>query len=77
GVDSLFQSNVQRQQPVATILRMLIPLLGGINAQGHVHARTLYSAVNVIRRCPPGPILATLANNPDFENVGEHYWKLS
>ncbi len=77
GVDRLFQSKTSQQQPLATILRMIIPLLGGINAQGHVHAKTLYSAVNVLRRCPPGPILATLSNNPDFENVGEHYWRLS
>ncbi len=77
GVDRLFQSKTNQQHPLATILRTLIPLLGGINAQGHVHAKTLYSALNVIRRCPPGPILATLSNNPDFENVGEHYWRLS
>lgn len=77
GVDSLFQSKVSKQQPLATILRTIIPMLGNINAQGHVHAKTLYSALNVMRRCPPGPILATLANNPDFDNVGEHYWRLS
>ena len=45
--------------------------------QGAVHAKTIYSAVNVLRRVPPGPILATLASNPDFEYVGNHYWKLS
>lgn len=77
GVDGLFQGPSDKQQPLATILRRLIPLLGNITAQGHVHSKTLYSAVNVIRRCPPGPILATLSNNPDFENVGEHYWRLS
>lgn len=77
GVDKLFQGNTANQQPLATILRMIIPMLGQLNAQGHVHAKTLYSVVNVVRRCPPGPILATLANNPDFENVGGHYWKLS
>ncbi|MEO0565451.1 MAG: hypothetical protein AAF125_25310, partial [Chloroflexota bacterium] len=77
GVDKLFQANVNSQQPLATILRIIIPPLGQLNAQGHVHAKTLYSVLNVIRRCPPGPILATLANNPDFENVGGHYWKLS
>jgi hypothetical protein len=77
GVDKLFQSNPQRQKPLATLLRTLIPLLSSLNTQGYVHTKTLYSAVNVIRRCPPGPIIATLTNNPDFENVGEFYWKLS
>jgi hypothetical protein len=77
GVDRLFQSNPANQQPLATILRVIIPMLGKLTAQGHVHAKTLYSVVNVVRRCPPGPIFATLENNPDFENVGGHYWKLS
>lgn len=77
GVDKLFQNNTNQQQPLATILRTIIPLLGKLSAQGHVHTKTLYSAVNIIRRCPPGPLMATLINNPDFENVGGHFWKLS
>jgi hypothetical protein len=77
GVDKLFQDDNQKQQPLATILRVIIPMLGRFGVQGHVHAKTLYSAVNVVRRCPPGPILATLINNPDFQNVGGHYWQLS
>lgn len=77
AVDKLFQGTVQRQQPIAVILRNVLSLLSKVNTQGHIHAKTLYSAVNVIRRCPPGPILATLINNPDFEYVGGNYWKLS
>ncbi len=77
GVDALFQSNPTKQRPLAVILRTLIPLLAGISPQGHVHAKTLYSATNILRRCPPGPILATLRNNPDFENEAGQYWKLS
>ena len=29
------------------------------------------------RRLTPGPIFAALASEPDFENVGNHYWKLA
>lgn len=77
GVDALFQNNPTKQRPLAVILRTLIPLMGGISTQGHVHVKTLYSATNILRRCPPGPVMATLNNNPDFENVGGQYWKLS
>jgi hypothetical protein len=77
GVDALFQQAQQQKKSLASILKTLIPSLGALTPQGTVHAKTLYSAVNVLRRCPPGPIFATLVANPDFQNVGGHYWKLS
>lgn len=82
GVDDLaaldqFVNNAQnKKKPLAAILRMLVPNLGKLTPQAATHVKTLYSATNMLRRCPPGPILATLAANPDFENVGGHYWKL-
>lgn len=45
-----------------------------LNPQSHVHASELYAAVNILRRCPPGPILALLASRPWFIHVGDlHY----
>lgn len=67
----------QQRKALPALLKMLIPPLGALSPQGAVHAKTLYSIVNVLRRCPPAPIFATLNANPDFENVGDHYWKLS
>jgi hypothetical protein len=75
AVDELAKSYYNK--PLATILRDMITALGALTPQGQVHAVTLYSAVNILRRCPPGPIFATLSANPDFEYVGDHYWKLS
>jgi len=77
GVDALFQNAQQQKKSLASILKTLIPPLGALTPQGTVHAKTLYSAVNVLRRCPPGPIFATLVANPDFQDMGGHYWKLS
>jgi hypothetical protein len=77
AVDDLFQNAQQQKKSLTSILRTIIPPLGRLTPQGTVHAKTLYSAVNVMRRCPPGPILATLVANPDFQNVGGQYWKLS
>lgn len=76
GVDALFDQAAQKKTPLATLLRTIIPGLGRLTPQGTVHAKTIYSAVNVIRRCPPGPIFATLCANPEFMNVGGHYWKM-
>jgi hypothetical protein len=77
AVDDLFQTTQQQKKSLASILRSIIPPLGHLTPQGTVHAKTLYSTVNVMRRCPPGPIFATLIANPDFQNVGGQYWKLS
>jgi hypothetical protein len=77
AVDDLFQTTQQQKKSLTAILRSLIPALGRLTPQGTAHAKTLYSAVNVMRRCPPGPLFATLVANPDFQNVGGQYWKLS
>ncbi|MGJ3238892.1 MAG: hypothetical protein ACFE0Q_09335 [Anaerolineae bacterium] len=75
GVDELARKNGKK--PLATIIREMLQALSVLSPQGTVHATTLYSAVNVMRRCAPGPIFATLSANPDFEDVGDHYWILS
>lgn len=77
GVDALAEQTRQQRKPLAALIRSVITELARFSPQATVHAKTIYSAVNVLRRCPPGPILATLISNPDFENVGSHYWKLS
>lgn len=77
GLDTLIQQTNQQRKTLVSIIKMLLPALGKLTPQGTVHVRTLYSAVNVLRRCPPGPIMATLNANPDFENVGGHYWRLT
>ncbi len=77
AVDALFTTTQHQKRPLATILKQVISGLGHLTPQGTTHAKTIYSAVNAVRRCPPGPIFATLVANPDFQNVGGHYWKVS
>lgn len=55
----------------------LMSELAQFSPQRHVHCKTLYSAVNLIRRCPPGPIFATLCTHPAFTQAGGAYWRLS
>jgi hypothetical protein len=77
AVDAVVQVVQQQRKNLVAIMRNLIPALGTLTPQGTVHSKTLYSAVNVLRRCPPGAIFAVLAANPDFQNVGGEFWKLS
>ena len=76
-VDKLGKDMQTSKLNLALLLRNLLGELAKQNPQGTVHAKVLYSALNILRRCPPGPMLATLLNNPDFEYVGGNYWKLS
>jgi hypothetical protein len=51
--------------------------LAGLSQQGSVHAKTLYSAVNVVRRSPPGPIFAALAADRRIQSMGEGFYRLA
>ncbi len=78
AVDAIWSTTARdRRRSLADIMRDLIPELSKLNPQNAVHAKTLYSAVNVLRRCPPGPIFATLVVRPEFEHVGGPYWRVS
>jgi N12 class adenine-specific DNA methylase len=58
------------------VIQKIMRELSKSNPQGHVHAQELYAAVNMIRRCPPGPILHILSTNPAFRLVGDLYFRL-
>jgi hypothetical protein len=75
GLDRLWP--IYKRLPLDEILRRLIPPLADLSPQKAVHVMTLYSAVNLVRRCPPDPIFATLLSHPDFGNVGGPYWRLT
>jgi hypothetical protein len=42
-----------------------------------VHAKTVYSAVNIVRRCAPGPIFYLLISNLRFRDVGGGFFALA
>jgi hypothetical protein len=48
----------------------LAPQLMGLSTQGTVHAKSVYSAVNLLRRAAPGPVFAALVSNPRFQATG-------
>ncbi|NDJ53868.1 MAG: hypothetical protein GYB68_12405 [Chloroflexi bacterium] len=74
-LDSLAERLVQNRVALPQIVRDVVGELARLNPQGQVHAKTLYSAVNLVRRAPPGPIMAMLVEDPAFESVGGAYWR--
>ncbi len=75
-VDGVWVRAEEDQLSVAEILNQIMPELAKLSPQGTVHAKTVYAAFNVIRRCPPGPVFAALAQSPNFKSVGGGYWTL-
>jgi hypothetical protein len=49
--------------------------LAKLNPQSTVHAKTLYGAVNVVRRCTPNPVFAELVSRDYYLHVGDFYWR--
>lgn len=77
AIDEL-RRNLYRLNPtVYELLEVIAPNLMGLSTQGTVHAKTVYSAINLVRRTTPGPIFAALCTNPRFHDVGSGYFALA
>jgi hypothetical protein len=67
----------QRGIDVAQIVAQVTPELIKLNPQGTVHAKSVYSAVNMILRTPPGPVFFALLSNRRFRDVGNGMFALT
>ena len=74
-LDQIWQQNQKDRAPFERIVVNTVRELAKLTPQSHVHASELYAAVNIIRRCPPGPILALLASRPWFIHVGDLHFR--
>ena len=74
GLDKVWQRMQKERMPFERIVVNTMRELAKLNPQSHVHASELYASINIVRRCPPGPILALLTTRPWFVHVGDlHY----
>ena len=74
SVDDVWVRLEEHRRPLADLIQDLFPQLARLSPQGTVHAKTLYSAVNILRRIPPGPVFAEVVTHPAFKAVGNGYW---
>ncbi len=77
GVDEACAQLTKQHPPFEQLLDDMMHELVKLNVQGHVHAQELYSALNIIRRCPPGPMLALLTSNSKYKHVGDLHYRLA
>jgi len=77
GVDEASSQVAKQHLPFESLVANMMGELVKMNVQGHVHAQELYSALNIIRRCPPGPLLSYLTGDPKFKHVGDMHFRLA
>lgn len=76
AIDTLWKRDRRSDKPLHQLVLEIAQQLAALTPQKNFHAKTLYSAVNLVRRCPPGPIFATLVGSDEFQEVGHFYWTL-
>jgi len=77
AIKNLWLEGKTSRTPLEKLVFNLLYELAKLIPQGHVHAQELYAAINVIRRCPPGPILAVLLAHPKISHLGDLYFKIN
>lgn len=76
ALDEAWLRGEQRRLNVERLVAHVFRELAKLNPQSAVHAQSLYSGVNVLRRMSPGPIFAELVSRPYYAHVGDDYWRL-
>jgi len=75
-LDELWRKRAKNPKPINLEMMSIMRELAKLNPQGHVHGVELYSALNCIRRCPPGVVFSILSSDPDFIAVGDLYFRI-
>ena len=74
GLDRIWEEIHSRGESLLQTMVGMMPKLTALSPQHTVHAKTIYSAVNVLRRVPPGPVFALLSTEACFVPMGGGYW---
>lgn len=74
-VDQVWKQNAKKPPPFERVVVNMVRELEKLNPQGHVHVTELYAAVNMVRRCPPGPLMSLLETRPWFIHVGDLHFR--
>ena len=73
-MDSLWLNAEEKEWSIYNLLCDIFPQLSKLNPQSTVHAKTLYSAVNMVRRASPGIVFQELVERDAFIPVDHGYW---
>jgi hypothetical protein len=76
ALDKVWEQNNKQRQPLQQTVRQTMSEMAKLSPQSHVHAEELYAGVNILRRCPPGPILNLLLESSWAKHLGNLYFRL-
>ncbi len=74
AIDAMWLKMQERGTSVYDVLSHVFAELAKLNPQSTVHAKTLYTAVNIIRRASPGVIFQELSSHHCFTPMNNGYW---
>ena len=73
-LDPVWVNSSEEAQSLFDLLTEVFLELAKLSSQGAVHAKALYSAVNLTRRCGAVPVFAHLTKHACFDPVGDGNW---
>ena len=76
ALEKIWEQSSRQRGTLGQVVLTMMKELTKLSPQGHVHAQELYAAVNMVRRCPPGPILSILVEQPWAKHLGDLYFRL-
>lgn len=77
ALESGWQRRASKPQNLDRVVVDTMHELAKLNTQNHVHAVELYSALNLIMRCPPAPVLVWLASHEQIQHVGHLHFRVA
>lgn len=77
AIEEIWKERILKPKPLKSDLYKMMQELSKLNQQRHVHFLELYAALNIVRRCPPEPILQILKTQSEFNHVGDNYYHLT
>jgi hypothetical protein len=74
--NQIWQKSNYQHMTLENVVKQIMLELAKLTPQGQIHAQELYAAVNLIRRCPPDPILDIINSSNWSEYLGDLYFRL-
>jgi hypothetical protein len=75
-LDKIWERGGKQRGSLSQTIRLILTEMAKLSPQSHVHAQELYAGVNLLRRCPPGPILSLLLESDWVQHLGNLYFRL-
>ena len=74
AIAAFMAARQSKPSSIGVLVRLAFAELAKLSGRGHVHAKSLYSVVNMMQRSGAVPVFAELTKNACFDPVGDGEW---